>query len=76
MINEKFELEHFMRGRNKDIHTEGHRPITHYRLGGYMDAKISQKARGGDNRTILQNKVSVMRRMRDNDKINVERPLG
>jgi hypothetical protein len=53
-----------------------HRPINHHRYMGHMDKKVSQMARGGDNRTRLQNAVSVMRRMRDNDNIIVERPLG
>jgi len=70
MIGEKFELLHFMRGRDKDIHREGHLPIPHYRQ------KITLKQRGGDERTILQNRVSQIRKFRDNDPIIQKRPLG
>lgn len=53
-----------------------HSPINHFRYMGHMSQAVAKMARGGDNRTILKNAVSVMRRMRDNDRINIERPLG
>ena len=56
--------------------TNTNRPVNNHRFKGHMDSKVAPMARGGDNRTILKNRVSVMRRMRDNDRINIERPLG
>jgi hypothetical protein len=58
------------------IATETHQPIPHHRLQGHMDAEIAQMGRGGDSRTRVSNNVSVVRRMRDNDPINIDRPLG
>ena len=58
------------------IATETHQPIPHHRLKGYMNKKVETMARGGDNRTVIPNAVSVMRRIRDNDRITQNRPLG
>ena len=58
------------------IATETHQPIPHHRLQGHIDPKVAVAGRGGDRRDRLKNSNSVVRRMRDNDPINVDRPLG
>ena len=57
-------------------HSNNHQPVGHMRLQGHMDNKVAGKGRGGDSRTRISNNVSVARRMRDNDPINIDRPLG
>lgn len=57
-------------------HNNSHAPVGHHRLRGHIDPKVASRGRGGDSRTRVLNNVSVARRMRDNDPINIDRPLG
>ena len=56
--------------------TNSHQPVGHHRLRGHTDPKVALKPRGGDSRTVVPNKNNVVRRIRDNDAINIDRPLG
>jgi len=58
------------------IVSDNHAPIKHDRLKGHMDEKVAVMGRGGDSRTRVSNNNNVARRMRDNDPINIDRPLG
>ena len=53
-----------------------HQPVGHHRLRGHIDKKVASMGRGGDSRTAVLNNNSVARRKRDNDPINIDRPLG
>ena len=82
--NMKTNINHTEKHRDMDrlsqsrggIVADNHPPIPHFRLKGYMDNEVGKRGRGGDIRTRVPNNVSVARRMRDNDKIIVDRPLG
>lgn len=56
--------------------TNGAPVVENHRLQGHMDKKVARMGRGGDERTRVLNNNNVARRMRDNDPINVDRPLG
>jgi len=56
--------------------TNTNRPVEHHRLQGHMDKEVARMGRGGDSRTRVLNNNNVARRMRDNDSINIDRPLG
>lgn len=58
------------------IVADNHAPVPHHRLKGHMDKLVAKMGRGGDERQRVPNNVSVARRMRDNDTIIVDRPLG
>ena len=68
--------ERLSQSRGGIAHSNTHQPVGHMRLQGHMDNKVAGKGRGGDSRTRISNNVSVARRMRDNDPINIDRPLG
>ena len=51
-----------------------HAPVGHMRQRGHID-NLSQRA-GGDTRQRVLNNNNVARRKRDNDPINIDRPLG
>ena len=53
-----------------------HAPVGHHRQQGHIDPKVASMPRGGDSRTVVSNNNSVVRRKRDNDAINIDRPLG
>ena len=47
-----------------------------FRLLGHIDSLIAKHPRGADIRHRVASRVSIARRMRDNDSINIDRPLG
>ena len=53
-----------------------HKPVGNHKLMGHRDLRVSLKSRGGDSKTRVLNNNSVQRRKRDNDPINIDRPLG
>ena len=55
-------------------HSNNHQPVGHMRQRGHID-NLSQRA-GGDARQRVLNNNNVARRKRDNDPINIDRPLG
>ena len=59
-----------LRSGMSQIMTGSHRPVPN------MRQKVTMRARGGDRRTVLQNRVSQFRKARDNDRIIRNRPLG
>ncbi len=71
MITDKHELKRFLLKRGMGLINSGtHRPIPNLRQ------RLTMKMRGGDSRSILLNRVSQIRKLRDNDAIIQNRPLG
>jgi len=56
--------------------SNSHQPVGHMRQRGHIDPKVALKPRGGDSRTVVPHKNNISRRLRDNDAINIDRPLG
>jgi len=75
-VDLKRDTARLSQSRGGIAHSNTHQPVGHMRLRGHMDKKVAGMGRGGDSRTRISNNVSVARRMRDNDPINIDRPLG
>ena len=70
----KRDTERLSQSRGGVVHNNNHAPVGHMRQRGHID-NLSQRA-GGDARHQVLNNNNVARRKRDNDPINIDRPLG
>ena len=76
MLDRNRDKQRLSQSRGGIAPSNSHQPVGHHRLRGHTDPKVALKPRGGDSRTVVPNKNNVVRRIRDNDAINIDRPLG